>query len=186
MGEERGGDDEGTFTDDDETIFEKNDDDATTDDDDDFGRERDRERSLNERRRREKTTMTSRILKEGEGEEEMMLEDDDPDNPANSKPKGPIGRAFDFLSGGGFKAATSSSRRWPSASGHVQTTEELEKKVKEKDFEKESVVPGAQQFAEYLLEFRQFIDEKSSHYLDPISDNCCRTIRRTRCIFLTL
>jgi|TARA_B100000530_G_scaffold65207_1_gene38306 hypothetical protein len=42
MGEERGGDDEGTFTDDDETIFEKNDDDATTDDDDDFGRERSR------------------------------------------------------------------------------------------------------------------------------------------------
>jgi len=41
MGEEHGGDYEGTFTDDDETIFEKNDDDAT-DDDDDFGRERSR------------------------------------------------------------------------------------------------------------------------------------------------
>ena len=130
---------------------------------------RDRERSLNERRRREKTTMTSRILKEGEGEEEMMLEDDDPDNPANSKPKGPIGQAFDFLSAVALACATAVAAV-AGASYYVQTTEELEKKVKEKDFEKESVVPGAQQFAEYLLEFRQFIDEKSSHYLDPISD----------------
>ena len=60
MGEEHGGDDEGTFTDDDETIFEKNVDVATVDDDD-FGRER--SRAFVECTPEEKTTMTSRILK---------------------------------------------------------------------------------------------------------------------------
>ena len=129
-------------------------------------------------KRRAKTTMTSSpsssssssssttILEE---EEEGEEEDPDPDNPANAKPKGPIGQAFDFLSAVALVCATAVAAV-AGASYYVQTTEELEKKVKGKDFEKEIAVPGAQRFAEYLLEFRQFIDEKSSHYLDPISD----------------
>ena len=129
-------------------------------------------------KRRAKTTMTSSpsssssssssttILEE---EEEGEEEDPDPDNPANAKPKGPIGQAFDFLSAVALVCATAVAAV-AGASYYVQTTEELEKKVRGKDFEKEIAVPGAQRFAEYLLEFRQFIDEKSSHYLDPISD----------------
>ena len=137
--------------------------------------ERFREGELLREARRAKTTMTSSssssssILGEEENEDEEMYFDDDPDNPANAKPKGPIGQAFDFLSAVALVCATAVAAV-AGASYYVQTTEELEKKVKGKEFEKESVVPGAQQFAEYLLEFRQFIDEKSSHYLDPISD----------------
>jgi len=134
--------------------------------------ERFREGELLGKARRAKTTTTSSsssILGEEENEDEEMYFDDDPDNPANAKPKGPIGQAFDFLSAVALVCATAVAAV-AGASYYVQTTEELEKKVKGKEFEKESVVPGAQQFAEYLLEFRQFIDEKSSHYLDPISD----------------
>jgi mitochondrial import inner membrane translocase subunit TIM50 len=100
--------------------------------------------------------------------EEEEEEEEDPNNPM--KPKGPIGQAVDFMSAIALMCATAVAAV-VGASYYMQTTKELEKTVEEKDFGQVlNNVPFVNEFSKNLLMFRKFIDEKSSPYLDPISD----------------